>query len=442
MFQFSKLQFGCIVILAVIGHQFVRDGKGQSRSRIFNTLFITVLIEIFFDGLTAYTVNHRDSVPAALNAAAHLVFLLTLTGSLYLVLLYILSVTDGLPASRKGKLLLAVPIAAASLAAAVFIPQLEYRRGTITDYSMGISVYVAYITGMCVSAAALSLLLGRWRFIERRKRNVILFCTSVTLVIEIFQAIFPEILCTSLALTLFVIEAYISLENPATKNLEFYHREMVMGFATLVEGKDGSTGGHIRRTTAYVALIAGELKKRGLYRNILTKDFMVMLEQAAPMHDIGKIAIPDAVLKKPGRLSPEEFEIMKTHAATGGEIIRNTFGHLSDNTDYEKIAYDVARHHHEKWNGKGYPDGLKAAEIPFPARIMAIADVFDAVSAKRCYRDAMPLDQCFEIIRNGVGTDFDPELATVFLSIRAQVEAVYNSGRERSEQGSVPENCG
>ena len=103
------------------------------------------------------------------------------------------------------------------------------------------------------------------------------------------------------------------------------------------------------------------------------------------MHDVGKIAIPDAILQKPGKLTSEEFDIMKTHAARGGKIIRETFGHLGDD-EYEKMAYEVARHHHEKWNGRGYPDGLSQKEIPLSARIMAVADVFDAVSAKRCYR--------------------------------------------------------
>lgn len=160
---------------------------------------------------------------------------------------------------------------------------------------------------------------------------------------------------------------------------------------------------------------------RGFYREELTRDYIENLIQAAPMHDIGKIAIPDAILQKPGKLTDEEFAIMKTHAARGGQIIRDTFGHL-ENDMYEQIAYEVAVHHHEKWNGKGYPDGLARKEIPLCARIMAIADVFDAVSAKRCYRDALPPDTCFRIIQEGSGQDFDPIMAEVFLDIREKVE--------------------
>ncbi|MCI5830393.1 MAG: HD domain-containing protein, partial [Spirochaetia bacterium] len=150
---------------------------------------------------------------------------------------------------------------------------------------------------------------------------------------------------------------------------------------------------------------------------------------ASPMHDIGKIAIPDAILQKPGKLTDEEYAIMKTHADKGGKIIEETFGH-SDNDEYEKMAFEVARHHHEKWNGKGYPDSLVRKDIPLCARIMAIADVFDAVSAKRCYRDAMPLEQCFEIIEKGSGTDFDPVIADVFLDMKDQVIKVYSKSRQ------------
>ena len=215
-------------------------------------------------------------------------------------------------------------------------------------------------------------------------------------------------------------------ENPAMEQLSHYHDEMIMGFATLVENKDGSTGGHIRRTTVYVKLLAEELRERGYYKEILTKDYIKNLGMAAPMHDIGKISIPDVILQKPGRLTKEEFDIIKLHSENGGKIIKDTFGHLG-NEVYAQMAYQVARYHHEKWNGKGYPEGLKGEEIPLCARIMAIADVFDAVSEKRCYRDAMPLEQCFDIIAQGSGQDFEPILAEVFLDMSDKVKAAHNT---------------
>ena len=234
------------------------------------------------------------------------------------------------------------------------------------------------------------------------------------------------------ALILIAIAAIFTMLSNRTANLlstllhkeeqlSHSHNEMVMGFATLVENKDGSTGGHVKRTTTYVKLLAEELRDRGIYKEELNNEYLENLYRAAPMHDIGKIAVPDAVLQKPGKLTDEEFEIIKIHTVKGGNIIKETFGHL-ENEQYTLMAYAVARHHHEKWNGKGYPDGLRHKEIPLCARIMAIADVFDAVSEKRCYRDAMPLEKCFEIIAEGSGQAFEPVLAETFLDICDKVK--------------------
>jgi HD-GYP domain-containing protein (c-di-GMP phosphodiesterase class II) len=142
------------------------------------------------------------------------------------------------------------------------------------------------------------------------------------------------------------------------------------------------------------------------------------------MHDIGKIGVPDFVLQKPARLNKEEYEIIKKHATTGGKIVKETFGQLG-NEEYTDMAFQVAKYHHEKWNGKGYPEGLSKKEIPLCARIMAVADVFDALSENRCYRDALPLDKCFEIIENGSGQDFDPIVVEIFLCIRDKVEQIH-----------------
>lgn len=202
--------------------------------------------------------------------------------------------------------------------------------------------------------------------------------------------------------------------------------DMVYGFANLVENRDQSTGGHIKRTSVYVKLIAEELQRNGLFKDEITDEFIGFASTVAPLHDIGKIAIPDRILQKPGKLTDEEFEIMKTHSAKGGDIIKETFSHVY-NENYRKMAYDIARFHHEKWNGRGYPEGRKGEDIPLAARIMSIADVFDAVSEKRCYRDAMPLDQCFEIIEKGIGTDFDPVIAKAFLNIKDKITIVHDN---------------
>lgn len=206
-----------------------------------------------------------------------------------------------------------------------------------------------------------------------------------------------------------------------THKIRELHKDIVLGFATLVENRDESTGGHVKRTSRYVELLSKELYNRGIYKEIIDSVFISNLTNAAPMHDIGKMSIPDHILQKPGKLTDEEFSIMKTHAEQGGKIIKQTFSHIGDD-EYRQMVYEVARYHHEKWNGRGYPEGRIKQEIPLAARIMAVADVFDAISQKRCYREAIPLDECFQIIEKGSGCDFEPVLVDVFLSMKDQIK--------------------
>ena len=149
------------------------------------------------------------------------------------------------------------------------------------------------------------------------------------------------------------------------------------------------------------------------YKDYLTPKMCENIINAAPLHDIGKIAVSDLILCKPGKLTDEEFEKMKIHTVKGGEIINNILNELGDK-EFLRIAYEVAISHHEKWNGKGYPYGLKEEEIPLPGRIMAIADVFDALVAERVYKKPMPIDKAIEIIIGDAGTHFDPNLVEIF----------------------------
>lgn len=206
--------------------------------------------------------------------------------------------------------------------------------------------------------------------------------------------------------------------------LEEIHESTIHSFADIVESRDESTGEHIKRTTVYVKIIAEELRNSQYCKDILTKDYIDSLIQAAPMHDIGKIAVPDYILQKPGKLTAEEFEQIKSHTVKGAELIQKSFCNQIDNM-YITMAYEVALYHHEKWNGGGYPQGLEGNHIPLSARIMAVADVFDAVSQNRCYRSAMSLDEAFSIISNGIGKDFDPIIAQAFINARAKVEQSY-----------------
>lgn len=201
----------------------------------------------------------------------------------------------------------------------------------------------------------------------------------------------------------------------------FYHEKishmqsgMVTFLAEVVENRDDNTGGHIRRTAKYVEMIAKELKERGAYPDILTEDYVRDMVIAAPLHDIGKIHIPDSILNKPGRLTEEEFAIMKTHAAAGRDLLLQARAELGE-FSYLHMAIEMAEGHHEWWNGKGYPNGSQGEEIPLCARIMAVADVFDALTSKRCYKEAMPLEKAYAIIREESGVHFDPVVAEAFL---------------------------
>ncbi len=210
------------------------------------------------------------------------------------------------------------------------------------------------------------------------------------------------------------------------EQLSAYNQNMIYSFATLVESRDSSTGGHIKRTSKYAQLLAEELQRDSVYKEMIDDDFVNCITTVAPLHDIGKIAIPDSILKKKSDLTESEFKIMKSHAQRGGEIIKKSFSKIADE-QFKKMAYEVAVFHHEKWNGKGYPMGRKNVEIPLSARIMSIADVFDALSEERCYRDAMPLDECFDRIKEARGSDFDPVLVDAFLNIKDKIAEAHNS---------------
>ena len=193
--------------------------------------------------------------------------------------------------------------------------------------------------------------------------------------------------------------------------------------ADMVEDRDSDTGYHIQKTASYVRIIMDGLKRKGYYAEQLTPQFVEYVVKSAPLHDTGKIKISDTILNKPGRFTPEEFEIMKKHAVYGKEIIDKAISTV-EGESYLREASNMAGYHHERWDGKGYPNGLKEEEIPLSARIMAVADVFDALASKRVYKPAFPLDEALRIIEEGKGTQFDPRCVEVFLEAVPDIEAV------------------
>lgn len=425
--QYFKLQAGCLLVILYIAIVYCRERKklpNKHKYTRFDILLVFSIVCILLDGSTAYFVNHQEQISRSLNLFLHILFLLSLDAIIFMLYVYMVSITAGLPKKKGKMLLLWSPFIINVLVVVMNVNTLEYRSGEISNYSMGIPAYTCFAMAAIYIIMSFATFFKHWHYIERRKRMSIFTYLLVLICVAGYQMMNPQALVTSIAVTVIIIGIYMNQENPVIEELSFYHKEMVMGFATLVENKDDSTGGHIRRTTMYVELLAEELRRRGIYKKTLTKDYMDNLLLAAPMHDIGKISVLDAVLQKPGKLTDEEYEIMKQHTISGGKIIQDTFGHLG-NEEYGKIAYEVARYHHEKWNGKGYPEGLKGEEIPLCARIMTIADVFDAVSQNRCYREAMPLEKCFQIISEGSGKDFEPVLVEVFLDIKDKVKEVH-----------------
>ena len=428
--QWCKTQIVGLLLLSYIGIIYIREGNhlnkitGKSNCNfIFDLLFVVSELAVLFDGITACMINYIEQVPLVVNLLAHLGMFVFYEMYVTLLFWYWVSVTVGIPKGIWIKAAYILPSMVSICLTVYFLPDLQFRQGEYTNYSMGTAVYVCFISVIIYCVLTIAVILTKYRYIPEKKRKGLAATVIFVVIILSLQIIFPEALVSSIAAVMVTISIYINMENPSIHGLEHYHHEMVMGFATLVENKDDSTGGHIRRSSAYAALIAKNLRKNKHYKQLITKDFLDDLIEAAPMHDIGKIGIPDAILQKPGRLTEEEFEKMKEHPVIGAQIIRDTFGHLF-NGEYENMAYQVALYHHEKWNGKGYPEGLAGTQIPLCARIMAVADVFDAVSAKRCYRDAMPLEECYSIIQKGRGTDFDPDIVDAFFADRERVEEI------------------
>jgi len=420
--QYVKLQVGCLVLILYISVVYIRATINNTKcNKLFDALLIISPWAIAFDGLTAWTVNHLDIVPRYLNDIFHIIFFILMDSVVVITAIYLYQDLIGTTSeANKRRWHLAIPGAASLLLIIFSSPNIVYIEGVKTNYSMGIPVYVCYSSVVIHYGLILYLVISRRSFLAKEKRINIYSFIIIVGVALVAQIIFPEILITALFPTLLTIGIYVDFEDPSLKRLNVHNEQMVNSFAALVESRDNSTGGHVKRTREYVELILKKMKRDKKYINDLSKDYIEYVINASPLHDIGKIAIPDEILQKPGALTAEEYEKMKEHSAIGGDIIKTTFCEMEDE-EFMDITYEVARFHHEKYNGKGYPDGLIGEEIPLHARIMAIADVFDAISRKRCYKEAFPVEKCFKIIEEGAGIDFDPDLVRIFLDSRNEV---------------------
>ncbi|MBR3537580.1 MAG: HD domain-containing protein, partial [Eubacterium sp.] len=216
---------------------------------------------------------------------------------------------------------------------------------------------------------------------------------------------------------------YVNQLRTKTETIAQMQNALIMVLADMVESRDENTGDHVRKTAAYTRIIMDQLKEMGYYTDQLTDKFIYDVEHSAPLHDIGKIAVSDVILNKPGKLTDEEFAIMKTHTTAGADILEQVIDTVPD-SGYLKEAKNLAEYHHEKWNGRGYPHGLSGEDIPLSARIMAVADVFDALVSDRCYKKAFSFEKAMSIIQEDAGTHFDPKVAEAFLAAQDKVREV------------------
>lgn len=199
----------------------------------------------------------------------------------------------------------------------------------------------------------------------------------------------------------------------------------IFALAKLAEQRDEDTGAHLERVRELCRLLALRLGDDSPYSHYITPEFVACIQHASPLHDIGKVAIPDRILLKPGPLTPDEFEIMKSHTVLGAENLQQVYNLYAGNV-FIGMGIEIALYHHERWNGTGYPDGLVGRNIPLPARIMAVADFYDALRSDRCYRKAYVHENVRAMMLESEGTHFDPELIKAFLSLEEQFQTVHN----------------
>ncbi len=208
--------------------------------------------------------------------------------------------------------------------------------------------------------------------------------------------------------------------NEKTAEIKKIQHAIIVSFANIVETRDGFTGLHIKNTSRYVSILAQAMHKK--YPHLVSEQDVGSMVEAAPLHDIGKISIPDSILCKPGKLTPEEHDIMKSHSEVGAGVISDILSDIG-RSRYLEIAKDMAYYHHEKWNGTGYPTGLSGEDIPLSARIMAVADVYDALRSRRCYKEGISKETALQVIKEGAGTHFDPEIVRIFVENISEIEA-------------------
>lgn len=217
-----------------------------------------------------------------------------------------------------------------------------------------------------------------------------------------------------------------------TRQLVSLQDAIIIALASLAETRDNETGHHIRRTQHYIRALAIQLRRMQRFADYIDDKFLSIIYKTAPLHDIGKVGVPDRILQKPGLLVPEEVEEMRKHTIHGRDTIIAAEKIMDEPEEFLTFAREITYSHHEKWDGSGYPQGLKGGDIPLPARLMALVDVYDALTAKRIYKDALSHEAAVEIIKEGRGTHFDPDMVDAFVTIHSRFASIAQQFREDS----------
>jgi len=221
-----------------------------------------------------------------------------------------------------------------------------------------------------------------------------------------------------------------------TAELTLTHERMLETLATIIEYRSLESGEHIRRTCELSRLLIDQMLTKPMFSDVLAKEGWHTIIKAAALHDVGKVGIPDNILLKPGRLTPAEFEIIKTHPVIGGNII-DAMQITAGDESYIRHCHEICRHHHERWDGTGYPDGLKGEDIPLSARIVSIVDVYDALASKRCYKPSYPPEETLNILKSGSGTQFQSEIVDCLVEIYDQFEELEQSMKDSNQEEAV-----
>lgn len=312
-------------------------------------------------------------------------------------------------------------------------------------YASGFEVILALITGIAFAvifsrtSALLTFLFTCGGAIALWTSSVLAFKTANVLLSPVLPIMVLLTNFSSLSLLKFWREERKAKER--ARQLALAQEAIIESMASLTETRDPETGGHIKRTQNYVRLLAGALRNSPKHGNLLDDEAIDLLYKSAPLHDIGKVGVPDSILLKPGKLSDKEFEEMKKHAVIGRDAIRATEKKLG-NKSFLQFAHDIAYTHHEKWNGNGYPQGLKGEEIPLCGRLMALADAYDALISKRVYKLPLTHEETVKIIIKDKGTHFDPDVVDAFLTVSEEFRNIAREHADAVEGSRIYRNNG